>query len=153
MRKGVSIVSAYKATSSTKLTSLTWLPARSSRTGIRSRSSLSCASENQLLIGTACCGWKMYDVGELSIMIVSFKSRPICERSCIQLSVRTVLTSPVTTTYLYVVALVVITTFSEESVVYNTVDIELVEKRVTVLELSALARKTGAGKLLWKQMQ
>lgn len=57
------------------------------------------------------------------------------------------------TTYLYVIALVVITTFSEKSVVYNTVDIELVEKRVTVLELLALARKTGAGKLLWKQMQ
>jgi hypothetical protein len=79
--QGVFVVSAYKATSSTKLTSLTWLPARSSRTGIRSRSSLSWASENQLLIGTACCGWKMYEVGELSIMIVSFKSRPICERS------------------------------------------------------------------------
>ena len=151
--QGVSIVSAYKATSSTKLTSLTWLPARSSRTGIRSRSSLSCASENQLLIGTACCGWKMYDVGELSIMIVSFKSRPICERSWIELSVRTEVTSSVLTTYLYVIALVVITTFSEKSVVYNTVDIELVEKRVTVLELLVLARKTGAGKLLWKQMQ
>ena len=151
--QGVSIVSAYKATSSTKLTSLTWLPARSSRTGIRSRSSLSCASENQLLIGTACCGWKMYDVGELSIMIVSFKSRPICERSWNQVSVRVVATSSAITTYLYVIALVVITTFSEKSVVYNTVDIELVEKRVTVLELLALARKTGAGKLLWKQMQ
>ena len=79
--QGVFFVSAYKATSSTKLTSLTWLPARSSSTGIRSRSSLSWASENQLLIGTACCGWKMYEVGELSIMMVSFRSRPICERS------------------------------------------------------------------------
>lgn len=79
--QGVFVVSAYKATSSTKLTSLTWVPARSSRTGIRSRSSLSWASENQLLIGTACCGWKIYEVGELSIMIVSFRSRPICERS------------------------------------------------------------------------
>ena len=79
--QGVFVDSAYKATSSTKLTSLTWVPARSSRTGIRSRSSLSWASENQLLIGTACCGWKIYEVGELSIMIVSFRSRPICERS------------------------------------------------------------------------
>lgn len=61
----------YKATSSTRLTSRTWLPARSSSTGIRSRSSLSCASENQLLIGTACWGWKMYEVGELSMMMVS----------------------------------------------------------------------------------
>ena len=75
----------------------------------------------------------MYDVGELSIMIVSFKSRPICERSWNQVSVRAVGTSSVMTTYLYVIALVVITTFSEKSVVYNTVDIELVEKRVTVL--------------------
>lgn len=92
-------------------------------------------------------------MGELSIMIVSFKSRPICERSWNQVSVRVVATSSAMTTYLYVIALVVITTFSEKSVVYNTVDIELVEKRVTVLELLALARKTGAGKLLWKQMQ
>ena len=75
----VTIVSsnAYKATSSTRLTSLTCWPARSSSTGIRSRSSLSCASENQLLMGTACCGWKMYDVGELSMMMVSLRSRPI----------------------------------------------------------------------------
>ena len=36
-------------------------------------------------------------------------------------------------TYLDIVTLVVITTFSEKSVVYDTVDIELVEKRVTVL--------------------
>ena len=49
----------HNDTSSTKLTSLTWLPARSSRTGMRSKSSLSWASENQLLMGTACCGWKM----------------------------------------------------------------------------------------------
>lgn len=71
----------YNATSSTKLTSRTCEPAKSSRTGMRSRSSLSWASENQLLIGTACWGWKMYDVGELSIMIVSRRSRPTCERS------------------------------------------------------------------------
>ena len=138
--QGVSIVSAYKATSSTKLTSLTWLPARSSRTGIRSRSSLSCASENQLLIGTACCGWKMYDVGELSIMIVSFKSRPICERSCIQLSVRTVLTSPVTTTYLHVVALVVITTFSEKPVSNDLMDIQFVQHRIGILYIDQTRR-------------
>ena len=70
-----------RATSRTKLTSRTCEPARSSRTGIRSRSSLSWASENQLLMGTACWGWKIYDVGELSIMIVSRRSRPTCERS------------------------------------------------------------------------
>lgn len=49
----------YKPTSKTRLTSLTCEPARSSRTGIKSRSSLSWASENQLLIGTACWGWKI----------------------------------------------------------------------------------------------
>lgn len=48
-----------RATSRTRLTSLTWEPARSSRTGMRSSSSLSWASENQLLIGTACWGWKI----------------------------------------------------------------------------------------------
>jgi hypothetical protein len=66
----------YKLTSSTRLTSLTWAPARSSSTGIRSISSLSCASENQLEIGRACCGWNMYEVGELSIMMVFRRSLP-----------------------------------------------------------------------------
>jgi hypothetical protein len=75
------VSSTHSATSRTRLTSLTWEPARSSSTGIKSRSSLSWASENQLLIGTACCGWKMYEVGELSMMMVSFRSRPICDKS------------------------------------------------------------------------
>jgi hypothetical protein len=44
----------YKLTSKTKLTSLTAGPAKSSNTGIKSTSSLSCASENQLEMGTAC---------------------------------------------------------------------------------------------------
>lgn len=44
----------YNVTSRTKLTSWTCGPAKSSRTGMRSRSSLSCASENQLLMGIAC---------------------------------------------------------------------------------------------------
>lgn len=47
-------VVSQRVTSRTKLTSETLGPARSSRTGIRSSSSLSCASENQLLMGTAC---------------------------------------------------------------------------------------------------
>jgi hypothetical protein len=66
----------YKLTSSTRLTSLTCAPARSSSTGIRSISSLSCASENQLEMGRACCGWNMYEVGELSIMMVFRRSLP-----------------------------------------------------------------------------
>lgn len=72
----------HKETSRTRLTSRTCDPARSSRTGIKSSNSLSWASENQLLIGTACCGWKMYEVGELSMMIVSRRSRPTWDKSC-----------------------------------------------------------------------
>jgi hypothetical protein len=75
------VSSTHSATSRTRLTSLTWEPARSSSTGIKSSSSLSWASENQLLMGTACCGWKMYEVGELSMMMVSLRSRPICDKS------------------------------------------------------------------------
>lgn len=70
-----------RATSNTRLTSCTFGPARSSSTGMRSSSSLSWASENQELIGTACCGWKMYDVGELSIMMVSLRSLPTWDKS------------------------------------------------------------------------
>ncbi len=40
--------------------------------------------------------------------------------------------------YLDVIALVVVTAFAEKSVMYNTVDVELVEKRITVLCLLAL---------------
>jgi hypothetical protein len=35
--------------------------------------------------------------------------------------------------YLDVVPLVVVTTFTEEPVVHNTVDVELIQQRVTVL--------------------
>jgi hypothetical protein len=41
--------------------------------------------------------------------------------------------------YLDVVSLVVVTTFTEEPVVHNTVDVELIEQRVTVLCLLAFA--------------
>ena len=73
--------SGYNATSRTRLTSRTCEPARSSRTGMRSRSSLSWASENQLLMGIACWGWNIYEVGELSMMIVSWRLRPTWDRS------------------------------------------------------------------------
>ena len=132
--QGVFIISAYKATTRTRLTSLTWVPARSSSTGIRSRSSLSWASENQLLIGTACCGWKMYDVGELSMMMVSLRSRPICERSCLVLVTNG---EKGRRTNLDVVALVVVTAFTEKSVVHDVVDIELVQEWVAVLSMLA----------------
>jgi hypothetical protein len=104
--------SHYKATSNTKLTSRTWGPAKSSRTGIRSNSSLSCASENQLLIGTACCGWKMYEVGELSMMMVSRRSRPTWDRSCEGISSEYGYSAE-SFVYLDIVALVIVATFSK----------------------------------------
>lgn len=32
-------------------------------------------------MGIACWGWNIYEVGELSIMIVSRRSRPTCDKS------------------------------------------------------------------------
>lgn len=81
----------------------------------------------------------MYEVGELSIIMVSFKSRPICERSYTPVSVQAVAVSR-DITYLHVIALVVVTAFTEKSVVYDTVDIELVKEGITVLQLSASSR-------------
>lgn len=52
----VTLKTSYSVTSNTRLTSQTCEPAMSSRTGIKSSSSLSWASENQLLMGIACCG-------------------------------------------------------------------------------------------------
>lgn len=52
----------------------------------------------------------MYDVGELSIIIVSFNSRPTCERSC-DVLVRAENVAEIA--YLDVVPLVIVTTFSE----------------------------------------
>lgn len=98
---------------------------------------MSCASENQLLMGTACCGWKMYEVGELSMMMVSLRSRPICERSCRVLARYMQVAVGTSCPDLYVVALMVVATFAEKPVVNNAVDVELVEERVTVLQLLA----------------
>ena len=39
-----------------------------------------------------------------------------------------------TLAYLHVVTLVVVTTLTEKPVMYDTVDVQLVQKRVTVLE-------------------
>ena len=78
---------------------------------------MSCASLNQELIGTACCGWNMYEVGELSMMIVSFKSRPTCERSCTTSASHLLFATVNVDSYLHIVALVVVTAFSEKPVV------------------------------------
>lgn len=129
-------IRCHKETSRTRLTSLTCEPARSSRTGIRSNSSLSCASENQLLMGTACCGWKMYEVGELSMMIVSRRSRPIWDRSCrgVRGSIVKTSTTSGNTTNLDVVALMVVTALSEQAMVDDLVNVQLIQKRITVLQ-------------------
>ena len=44
-------------------------------------SSVSCGSLNHDETGTALLGWKMYDAGELSMMIVSEIGRPSCDKS------------------------------------------------------------------------
>lgn len=69
----------YRAPSNTPLTSSTEL--RSARKGTRSVSSVSCGSLNQDETGTALLGWKMYEAGELSRIMVSVMGRPSCERS------------------------------------------------------------------------
>lgn len=55
--------------------------ARSAKKGHRSVSSVSCGSLNHVETGTALFGWKMYDAGELSIMMHPSMSRPSCDRS------------------------------------------------------------------------
>lgn len=78
----------------------------------------------------------MYDVGELSMMMVSLRSRPICDKSCnCQRSARANIRS---VAYLDIISLVVVATFTEKSVVHNTVDIKLIEERVAVLLWLAL---------------
>ena len=125
----------YNATSSTRLTSRTCEPARSSRTGIRSRSSLSWASENQLLMGTACCGWNIYEVGELSIIIVSLRSRPTWERSQPQNQYHQFSDTAAFrgVTNLDIIPLVVITAFPKQPMVYHFMYVQLVEKRISIL--------------------
>ena len=69
----------YRPPSRTPRTSSTWQ--RSARKGTRSVNSVSCGSLNHDETGTALFGWKIYDAGELSIMIVSEIGRPSCDRS------------------------------------------------------------------------
>jgi hypothetical protein len=80
----------------------------------------------------------MYEVGELSMMMVSASSRPTWERSCYR--VRNLQFLGIAyNTYLDIVALMVITTFTEQAVMHYTVNVELVEKWIAVLK-RALAR-------------
>lgn len=61
------------------LTSLVTL--RSARKGVISDSSVSWMSLNHEETGTALWGWKMYDAGELSRMMVSPMGLPSCDKS------------------------------------------------------------------------
>jgi hypothetical protein len=83
-------------------------------------------------MGTACWGWKIYDVGELSMMIVSFRSRPTWDRSYNKRE-RWSLQACAAGTYLDVVSLVIITAFSEQTVMNNSMNVQLVQQRITIL--------------------
>lgn len=77
--KVLSLTSVYKPPSRTPRTSST--DPRSARKGHRSVSSVSWGSLNHEDTGTALLGWKMYDAGELSKIMVSDIGRPNCDRS------------------------------------------------------------------------
>lgn len=77
-----STIISHRAPSNTPLTSST--VARSVKNGTRSVSSVSWGSLNQEDTGTALFGWKIYDAGELSRMIMSATGRPSCDRSCVE---------------------------------------------------------------------
>lgn len=66
--------SFYNPPSRTPRTS--WTVPRSLRNGHRSVSSVSWGSLNHEETGTALLGWKMYDAGELSRIMVSAIGRP-----------------------------------------------------------------------------
>ena len=93
---------------------------RSARKGAISPSSVSWTSLNHDDTGTALWGWKMYDAGELSMMIVLPTGLPSCERSWGE---RLSMTSREgdrvrRSTNLYVVPSMVITALSEKSMRY-----------------------------------
>lgn len=104
--------------------------ARSVKKGQRSVNSVSWGSLNQVETGTAFVGWKMYDAGELSIMMQSSMARPSCERSCDISSARMTVFN---WTHLDVVALVVVATLAEETMTHNAAYIEHIKHGVGVL--------------------
>lgn len=66
------------------------------------------------------------------MIIVSFKSRPIWERSWVIVSLLQWVGERVRS-YLDIVSLVVVTALTEQTVVYNIVDVQLIKERITVL--------------------
>lgn len=79
----------------------------------------------------------MYEVGELSMMIVSRRSRPTCDRSLVAVSSHIHLSSgkrkKEEKTDLDIISLVVITAVSEQAVVDNIVNVQLIKQRIAVL--------------------
>ena len=106
---------------------------KSARKGIKSVSSASWGSLNQDETGTALLGWKMYEAGELSKMMVSAIGRPSWERSC-----RKEIEKPSSPycqqTDLDIIALVVVAAFTEEAVGNNFMDVQLVKNWVGILK-------------------
>lgn len=73
----------------------------------------------------------MYEVGELSMMIVSRRSRPTCERSLCGLAGSSIRMKNYT--HLDIVSLMVVAAFPEQPVVHDVVDIKLVKQWIAVL--------------------
>ena len=100
-------------------------------------SSVSCGSLNHDETGTALLGWKIYDAGELSMMIVSAIGRPSWERSYTVHSDKLQQTEDeydrVQRTRLHVVAPMVIAAFPEKSMCDDVMDIELIQYRIGIL--------------------
>jgi len=115
----------YRAPSNTPRTSSTAL--KSAKNGTRSVSSVSWGSLNHDETGTALFGWKMYDAGELSKMMVSVIGRPSCERSYRQRKMSTGARALVGfLTNLDIISSMVITAFSEKPVSNDLVDIQFI---------------------------
>ena len=125
----------YRPPSRTPRTSSTW--PRSARKGTRSVSSVSCGSLNHDETGTALLGWKIYDAGELSMMIVSAIGRPSWERSYTVHSDKLQQTEDeydrVQRTRLHVVAPMIITAFPEQSMCNDMVYVQLVQDGIGIL--------------------
>jgi hypothetical protein len=73
------LIHTHNPPSNTPRTSSTAL--KSAKNGTRSVSSVSCGSLNHDDTGTALFGWKIYDAGELSKIMVSAIGRPSWDRS------------------------------------------------------------------------
>ena len=72
-------------------------------------------------------------MGELSIMMVSRRSRPTCERSLTKVSRQSSQEQRPVDTNLDVVALMVVAALTEKPMMNNLVNIQLVKQRISVL--------------------